>query len=253
MAKKIMEVQNLQVWSSSHQVLHSVNFDISNKKILSIIGPQGSGKSTLLRCLNRLIEERAGYRVSGRIAFEGQNIYDKAVDLPKLRRQISMVFSQPTVFEHLSIFENVTLGLRFDKQDSMGFIDDAVERVLSRLELWDEFRDQLHKSPQKLSVEHKQFICLARSLILKPKLILMDEPTTRLDLQFTLLFEQIIKEFSRKTAIVMTTSSRKQAARISNSTAFLLNGELIEIGRTSDLFMNPQDNRTEDFLTGRFG
>ncbi len=253
MAKKIMEVHDLQVWSPSQQVLHRVNFDISNKRILSIIGPQGSGKSTLLRCLNRLIEERGGYKVSGQVMFEGRDIYDKSCDLLKLRRQISMVFSQPTIFDHLSIFENMTLGLRFGKQESGALIGDAVEKILLRLGLWDEFRGQLHTLPQKLSVEHKQFISLARSLILKPKLILMDEPTTNLDLQFTLLFEQFIKEFSKKTAIVMTTSSRKQAARISNSTAFLLNGELIEIGRTSDLFMNPQDNRTEDFLTGRFG
>lgn len=253
MAKKIMEIKDLQVWSSSHQILHSVNFDINNKRILSIIGPQGSGKSTLLRCLNRLIEERVGYRVSGLVIFEGKNIYDQFVDLLNLRRQVSMIFSQPIVFDHLSIFENVTLGLRFWKGKTGALIDEAVEKILSRLGLWDEFKDQLHKTPQKLSVEYKQFVCLARSLILKPKLVLMDEPTTRLDFQFTLLFEQIIKEFSRKTTFVMTTSSRKQAARISNSTAFLLNGELIEIGRTSDLFMNPQDNRTEDFLTGRFG
>ena len=253
MAKKIMEIKNLEVRSSSHQVLHSVNFDISGKKILSIIGPQGSGKSTLLRCLNRLIEERVGYKVSGQVIFDGKNIYDRSIDLLNLRRQVSMVFSQPVVFDHLSVFENITLGLRFVRENTGILINETVEKILSRLGLWDELKDQLHKSPQKLSVEYKQFICLARSLILKPKLVLMDEPTTRLDVQFTLLFEQIIKEFSRKTTVVMSTSSRKQAARISNSTAFLLNGELIEIGRTSDLFMNPQDNRTEDFLTGRFG
>lgn len=253
MAKKIMEVRDLQVWSSFHQILHSINFDINSKKILSIIGPQGSGKSTLLRCLNRLIEERVGYRVNGQVIFEGKNIYDQSVDLLNLRRQISIIFSQPTVFDHLSIFENLTLGLRFRREEPGVLIHEGVEKILSRFGVWNDLKDKLHRSPQKLSVEYKQFICLARSLILKPKLVLMDEPTTRLDLQFTLLFEQIIKESSRKTTIVMTTSSRKQAARISNSTAFLLNGELIEIGRTSDLFMNPQDNRTEDFLTGRFG
>ena len=253
MPKKIMEVHDLQVWSSTQQVLHRVNFEVINKRILSIIGPQGSGKSTLLRCLNRLIEERNGYRVSGQVVFEDKNIYDRSFDLVNLRQQVSMVFSRPTIFDHLSVFDNIILGLKFKRKESKVLIDSAVESVLSQVGLWDELGPQLHKSPQRLSVGQKQMVSLARSLILKPKLILMDEPTTRFDLQFTLFFEQIIKELSKKTALVMTTNSRKQAARISNSTAFLLNGELIEIGRTSDLFMNPQDHRTEDFLTGRFG
>ena len=253
MPKKIMEIHDLQVWSPTQQVLHRVNFEIINKRILSIIGPQGSGKSTLLRCLNRLIEERSGYQVKGRVIFEDRNIYDGSFDLVDLRQQVSMVFSKPTIFNHLSIFDNIVLGLEFKKKESRPLIDSSVESVLSRLGLWDELRSQLYKTPQKLSIGQKQMVSLARSLILKPKLILMDEPTTRFDLQFTFFFEQILKDISRKTAIVMTTNSRKQAARISNSTAFLLNGELIEIGRTSDLFMNPQDHRTEDFLTGRFG
>ena len=252
MARKIVEVRDLRAWSFSREILHRVNFDINNKKILSIIGPRGSGKSTLLRCLNRLFGGRSSYKVSGQVLFEGRNIYDESYDLLKLRRQISMVFSEPTIFDHLSVFENVALGLRLNRQGTMD-MDEVVEKVLCRLGLWEDLRGKLHSSPRKLSSGQKQLISLARSVVLKPKIILMDEPTMVLDLQFTLLFEQFIKEFSRKMAIVMTTSSRKQAARISDRTAFMLDGELIEIGKTSDLFMNPQDTRTEDFLTGRFG
>lgn len=253
MAKSILEIKDLEAWSSNRQILHRVNFNVENKKILSIIGPRGSGKSTLLRCLNRLFEERVGQRVTGSVRFNGEEVYDKKTDHLKLRRQVSMLFAEPSTFSHLSIFENIALGLRINQEESGAIIGDAVEKALVRLDMWDQIKSNLHKTPEVLSLGEKQMICLARTLVLKPKVILMDEPTSVIGLQATMLFEQFIREHARKVAIVMTTSSRKQAARVSDRTAFLLDGELIEIGKTSDLFMNPQDNRTEDFITGRFG
>lgn len=250
---KILEIENLEATAASRQVLHNVNFSVEDKNVLSIIGPLGSGKSSLLRCLNRLYEEKADHSVSGRILFEGNNIFDKSCDLLALRRQISMVFAEPTLFNHLSLFENLALGLRLNNVESGAEIGDAVEKALEKMDLWNELKDQLHRSPEKLSLGQKQLVSLARSMVLKPKVILMDEPTSVVGLHYTSIFEQLIREMSKKITIVMTTSSRKQAARISDRTAFLLGGELIEIGKTSDLFMNPQDNRTEDFLTGRFG
>lgn len=253
MVKSILEISNLEAYRGSRKVLDNVNFNVETKKVLSIIGPRGSGKSTLLRCLNRLCEERAEHRVSGQVLFDGIDIYEKKCDLLKLRRQISMIFSEPTTFNHLSVFENIAIGLRLNQVESGAEIGEAVEKVLVKLGFWDELRKKLHHSPEKLSNGQKQFVCLARTLVLKPKIILMDEPTAVIGLQNTMIFEQFIRELSKKMTIVMTTSSRKQAARISDRTAFLLDGELIEIGKTSDLFMNPQDHRTEDFLTGRFG
>ena len=164
-----------------------------------------------------------------------------------------MIFAEPTTFSHLSIFENIAVGLRLNRVESGAEIGDAVEKALNKLELWSQFKEKLHKTPKDLSNGEKQMICLARTLVMKPKVILMDEPTAVVGLQATMAFEQFIREYSKKATIVMTTSSRKQAARVSDRTAFLLDGELIEIGKTSDLFMNPQDTRTEDFITGRFG
>ncbi len=253
MSNPILKIIDLEAWSHSRQLLHRVNFTADENKILTIIGPRGSGKSTLLRCINRLFEEKMGQVVHGQVLFDGQNIYDKNFDIFNLRREISMIFSEPTLFEHLSVFENIALSLRLNQIESGAEIGVAVEKSLTRLELWDQLKDSLHKSPAKLSLGVKQMICMARTLVLKPRIILLDEPTSVVGLQYTMLFEQFIKEYSKKATLIMTTSSRKQAARISDRTAFLLNGELIEIGKTSDLFMNPKDHRTEDFLTGRFG
>ncbi len=253
MSNSILRSVDLEAWSFSRQVLHRVNFNVEENKILSVIGPRGSGKSTLLRCLNRLFEEKAGSVVSGQVYFDGQNIYEPQFDLFALRRKVAMIFSEPTLFEHLSVFENIALSLRLNQVESGAEIGVAVEKALNKLDLWEPLKDSLHKSPAKLSLGVKQMLCLARIMVLKPKVILLDEPTSVLGLQYTMLFEQFIKEYSKKVTLIMTTSSRKQAARISDRTAFMLNGELIEIGKTSDLFMNPKDHRTEDFLTGRFG
>ncbi len=253
MAKTLLQIKDLEAWSDSRKILDRVNLSVENKKILSIIGPRGSGKSTLLRCINRLFEERLGNKVKGEILYEGKNILGPHYNTLKLRRNFSMIFSEPTTFSHLSVFENIALGMRLNRIESGAHIGEAVEKSLIQVGLWDDLRKSLHKSPQKLSPGQKQLICFARSLCLKPKVLLMDEATSRVGLQVTLTMEQLMRELSEKFPIIFTTSSRKQAARISDRTAFLLDGELIEVGKTSDLFMNPKDTRTEDYITGRFG
>lgn len=253
MSNIILKIVDLEASAFGKPILQKVNLMAEEKKILTIIGPRGSGKSSLLRCVNRLYEERAGHKVSGQIFFRDHNIYDFSWDIFELRRKVGMIFSEPVLFEHLSIFENIALGLRLKKIESGAEIGASVEKALTQLDIWNSIKDSLHKSPSKLNPGVKQMICLARVLVLKPEIILMDEPTTAIGLQNTFHFEQFLKETSKKITIIMTTSSRKQAARISDRTAFLLNGELIEVGKTSDLFMNPKDHRTEDFLTGRFG
>ncbi len=253
MAKTILEVCGLEAWSDERKVLDKINLKVENKKVLSIIGPRGSGKSSLLRCINRLFEERIGNRIQGDVLYNGKSIYGEDYNILKLRRQFSMLFSEPTTFPHLTIFENIALGLRLNQIESGAHIGEVVEEALHAVGLWDDLKDQLHQSPQSLKFGVKQLICLARSLVLKPKIILMDEATSTVGLQKTMVFEQLIREISNKTPIIFTTSSRKQAARISDRTAFMLNGELIEVGKTSELFMNPKDTRTEDYITGRFG
>ncbi len=253
MAKVILQVQNLEAWSDQRQILDRINLNVENKKVLSIIGPRGSGKSTLLRCMNRLFEERLGNRVAGDILYNDKSIYREHINILKLRRQFSMIFDKPTTFSHMTIFENIALGLRLDRVESGAYIGEAVEEALVKVGLWSDLKDRLHISPQGLSFGDKQLICLARTLVLKPKIILMDEATSTVGLQKTMAFEQLIREISAKTPVIFTTSSRKQAARISDRTAFILNGELIEVGKTSELFMNPKDTRTEDYITGRFG
>jgi phosphate transport system ATP-binding protein len=253
MAKILLEVRDLEAWSDQRKILDKINLQVENKKVLSIIGPRGSGKSTLLRCINRLFEERVGNRVTGDILYNARSIYHPQYNLLKLRRQFSMVFSEPTTFAHLTLFENVALGMRLDQVESGALIGEAVETALRRVGLWADLKDRLHSSPEGLPRGVRQLVCLARSLVLKPKIILMDEATATIGLQKTMVFEQLIREISSKVAVIFTTSSRKQAARISDRTAFLLHGELIEVGKTSELFMNPKDTRTEDYITGRFG
>lgn len=253
MAKEILSIQNLDAWISSRQVLDKVNFTVKEGKVLSIIGPMGSGKSSLLRCINRLFEERAETQVAGQVEFYGKNVYENDINIFNLRREIGMVFSEPTPFFHMTIFENVAIGLRLAEIKSGSEIGEAVEATLQKVSLWDDVKSQLHKPVNKLQPYQQQLLCLARALVLKPKLVLMDEPTSVIGLQGTMIFEQLIKELAQKTTVIFTSSSRKQAARVSDRTAFLLDGELIEIGKTSDLFMNPKDSRTEDYLTGRFG
>lgn len=248
-----LSVQNLSAWRESKLILNKVNLSVAEGKVLSVIGPLGSGKSSLLRCINRLFEEVAETKIEGTVSFSGRDIYSQDINILNLRREIAMIFSEPTLFKHMTIFENIAIGLRLAMHKSGAEIGEAVESSLERVGLWDDVKSDLHKSVYRLEKSQQQLLCLARALVLKPKMILMDEPTSVIGLHGTMIFEQLIKELALKTTIIFTSSSRKQAARVSDRTAFLLDGELIEIGKTSDLFMNPKDSRTEDYLTGRFG
>ena len=253
MSSPLLKISSLNAWHGSRQVLSRVNISVGAGKILAVIGPMGAGKSTLLRCVNRLYEHIPETSLSGKIELQGKDIYQPDIDILQLRKKVGMIFSEPTVFSHLSIFENVALGLRLGGVKSGAEIGEAVEKALARVNLWQALKDLIHSSPTKLSVGNRQRLCLARALVLKPKILLMDEPTSNMEQHAGARFEQVLRNVGDKTTIIFATSSRKQAARVSDQTAFLLDGELIEIGKTSDLFMNPQDSRTEDYLTGRFG
>ncbi|MCB0379133.1 MAG: phosphate ABC transporter ATP-binding protein [Bdellovibrionales bacterium] len=245
-------IRDLNVWTEGRQRLDHVNLQAECCRVLSIIGPMGSGKSTLVRC-NRLYDEVPGSRIEGIIEINGKNIYDPNFDLFQLRRDVAMTFAEPRPFKHMSIFENVAIGLRLQGMRAGAVIGERVEEALALVGLWDFVRKKLHKSTESLRPGQQQLLCIARSLALKPEILLLDEPTSMVGLQDSAIIEQLIRELSQKLTIVLTTNSRKQAARISDRTAFLLDGELIEVGKTSELFMNPKDSRTEDYLTGRFG
>lgn len=253
MAKVIFFAEDLVAAKSGHRILDRLHFKVEKNKIFSIIGPRGSGKSSLLRCLNLLFLEKEGQSLQGKLLFDGEDMLSPHFDRARLRRHVSMVFPKPTLFDHITLFENLALPLRLNQVESGADIGEAVEKSLKLLHVWADFKNRLHKKVHSLSPGEQQVLCLARSLTLKPKVVILDEPTLQIEPQFSSHFEQLLKEISGQTTLVFTTSSRKQAARISDQTAFLLNGELIEVGKTSDLFMNPKDTRTEDYLTGRFG
>ena len=229
-----LQITNLNAWLGKQKILNQVNVAVEQRKVLSVIGPMGSGKSTLLRCINRLFEEIPGARVEGKVELMGRDVYGCDANLLKTRRKLAMIFAKPTPFAHMSLFENVAIGLRLSGEKSGAVVGEAVEKALMRVELWDSLKNDLHKPVSRLSEVDWQRLCLARALVLRPKVLLMDEPTGMLDLQAGVKFEQIIRNLREKITIVLVSRSRKQAARISDQTAFMLDGELIEIGKTSN-------------------
>jgi len=221
--------------------------------VTAIIGPSGCGKSTLLRCLNRMHELSVGGWVTGRVLLDGADIYDAAVDPVRLRRRIGMVFQRPTPFPTMSIHDNVAAGLRVNGPRTRVEVEQAVERALRQAALWDEVRDRLRDSALALSGGQQQRLCIARALAPEPEVLLLDEPTASLDPAGTQRIEELCHELKRRYTIVIVTHNLQQAARVSDYTAFLYNGELIEVGRTEDLFTKPVQERTEAYITGRFG
>ena len=248
-----LEVQDFSVWDGKSLVLSKVSLALEDKKLLAVIGPHGAGKSTLLRCMNRLLDDPFRYTFQGKILLNGKDIYDAKRDVLKLRRKMCMIFQEPNLFPHMSLFENLTLGLRLSGVISRSQMQESVEEALQKVGLLEELGDRLLDLPNKLSVGDQQKVAVARALALKPKALLLDEPTSLMNLQETQEFESLLHNLRGTIAMIFTTRRRKQAARFSDRTAFLLDGELVETGKTSDLFMNPQDTRTEDYLTGRFG
>ncbi|MDK2820618.1 MAG: phosphate transport system ATP-binding protein [Clostridia bacterium] len=247
-----MKINNLNFYYGNNWALKDINLEIKANKVTALIGPSGCGKSTFLRTLNRLNDLIEGARVSGEIFLEGQNIYDPDVDVVNLRKKVGMVFQRPNPFP-MSIYDNVTYGPRIHGITKKAKLDEIVERSLKAAALWDEVSDRLHQSALGLSGGQQQRLCIARLLAVEPDIVLMDEPTSALDPISTLKIEELIQTIKEKYTIVIVTHNMQQAARISDYTAFFLNGEMVEYDETEIIFTKPRDQKTEDYITGRFG
>ena len=247
-----MEVKNLEFFYGKTAALHSVNLPIKANCVTAMIGPSGCGKSTLLRAMNRIYALYPGQRAKGEILLDGQNILDPSVDLTVLRTRVGMVFQKPTPFP-MSIFDNVAFGLRMHEQLPRSEIKDRVEESLRRAALWDEVKDKLGTSGLGLSGGQQQRLCVARSIAVKPEVLLLDEPASALDPISTSKLEDTISELKSDYTIVIVTHNLQQAARISDFTAFMYLGKLIEFGVTEQLFTKPRSTQTADYVTGRFG
>ncbi len=246
-------VRDLNAWFGSAHVLHGIGVTFAPKAVTAVIGPSGCGKSTFIRCLNRMHEVVPGARVTGSVRAEGLDVYAPGIDPVQVRRKIGMVFQKPNPFPTMSVFDNVVAGLRLGGVRERSVLDEAAERALRQAALWDEVKDQLGKSGVSLSGGQQQRVCIARALAVEPEVLLMDEPCSALDPIATAKIEELILELRSTLTIVIVTHNMQQAARVSESTGFFLLGELVEFGVTRQLFTNPRDKRTEDYITGRFG
>jgi phosphate transport system ATP-binding protein len=252
-----VETEGLDAWYGDFQALRKVDFSAARGRITAIIGPSGCGKSTLLRALNRLNDLVPGYRAAGQVLLDGRPAPTDPAGVIALRRRMGMLFQRPNPFP-MSVFDNVAYGLRLERRRSRRELAEPVERALTRAGLWDEVHDRLDRSALGLSGGQQQRLCLARSLAVEPEVILMDEPTSALDPIATLRVEELMRGFRDEVTIIIVTHNMQQAARISDVTAFMLMGagragELVEMNTTRELFNRPQDRRTEDYITGRFG
>ena len=247
-----LEVENLNLYYGEKQALRGISLTIPQKKVTAFIGPSGCGKSTLLRCFNRMNDLIDGCRTEGAIKLYGRNIFDKDVDAAQLRRRIGMVFQKPNPFPK-SIYENVAYGLRLAGVNKKRLLDETVEWALKGAALWDEVKDRLHESALGLSGGQQQRLVIARTIAGEPEVLLLDEPCSALDPISTLKVEELIYELKSKYTIVIVTHNMQQAARVSDYTAFMYMGKLIEFGDTDTLFTNPAKKQTEDYITGRYG
>ncbi len=248
----IMTVNDLCLWYGQSQALKDVNINIPEKSVTALIGPSGCGKSTFLKTLNRMNDLIPGVRVTGEVCYQGQDIFASSVDVNQLRKEIGMVFQKPNPFP-MSIYDNIAYGPRTHGVRSKVKLDDIVEQALRRAAIWDEVKDRLKKSALGLSGGQQQRLCIARALAVEPQVLLMDEPTSALDPISTSRIEELAIELKDRYTIVIVTHNMQQAARISDRTAFFLLGELVECGDTEQIFAQPRDKRTEDYITGRFG
>jgi len=247
-----LKVQNLNLFYGKKQALHNVSMEMYRKKVTAYIGPSGCGKSTLLRCINRMNDLVDHVTIEGKILLDDENIYDKSVKVAELRRRVGMVFQKPNPFPK-SIFENVTYGLRIQGINDKRILEETVEKSLRGAALWDEVKDRLQDNALGLSGGQQQRLVIARAIAIEPEVLLLDEPASALDPISTLKIEELINELKEKYTIVIVTHNMQQAARVSDYTAFMYMGELIEIGTTSELFTNPTKKQTEDYITGRYG
>ena len=248
----ILSAHDLNLWYGAHQALHNISIDIPEKSITALIGPSGCGKSTFLKTLNRMNDLVGGVKITGEVTYEGENIYDPSVDVNELRKSIGMVFQKPNPFP-MSIYDNIAYGPRTHGIRNKAKLDDIVEKSLRGAAIWDEVKDRLKKNALGLSGGQQQRLCIARTLAVEPKVLLMDEPTSALDPISTSKIEDLATQLREQYTIVIVTHNMQQAVRISDTTAFFLLGELVEYGQTEQMFSQPQDKRTEDYITGRFG
>ncbi|ACI18834.1 phosphate ABC transporter ATP-binding protein PstB [Dictyoglomus thermophilum] len=249
-----IRVEKLNAWFGNMKVLKDVNVSMKEKHITAIIGPSGCGKTTLLRCFNRLHELTPGAKVEGKIFLDDLNIYDKDVDPVMVRRRIGMVFQRPNLFNHMTIYDNVIAGYILNsKKLPRDELDNIVEQSLKLAGIWEEVKNRLREYPSALSGGQQQRVCIARALAVKPEVLLMDEPTSALDPISTYRIEETIRELKEHITIIIVTHNMQQAARVSDDTIFMYMGEVIEAGPTPQIFTNPKQKLTEDYITGKFG
>lgn len=248
----MIEIEKLHLYYSDFHALKNIRLSIPERSITAFIGPSGCGKSTLLRTLNRMNDSIPGVRIEGKVALQGQDIYSAETEVESLRKRVGMVFQQPNPFPK-SIYDNVAYGPRLHGKMKKSELDELVERSLRAASLWEEVKDNLKKSALGLSGGQQQRLCIARALAVEPEVLLMDESTSALDPISTTKIEELTRELSRSYTIVMVTHNMHQAARISDRTVFFLNGEVVETANTQTFFSSPVDQRTEDYISGRFG
>ncbi|MDD7505906.1 MAG: phosphate ABC transporter ATP-binding protein PstB [Clostridiales bacterium] len=249
---QIITAKDLCLWYGDNQALKNINISVPEKSITALIGPSGCGKSTFLKTLNRMNDLIPDVKITGEVRYDGRNIFDKDVDVNELRRDVGMVFQKPNPFP-MSIYDNVAYGPRTHGIKNKVKLDEIVEQALCGAAIWDEVKDRLKKSALGLSGGQQQRLCIARALAVQPKVLLMDEPTSALDPISTSRIEELVLQLKEKYTIIIVTHNMQQAVRISDNTAFFLVGELVEFGGTEELFAQPTDKRTEDYITGRFG
>ena len=252
MNKEIVTAKNVKLSYGNYEALHGIDLSFHEKELTALIGPSGCGKSTFLRCLNRMNDDIENINITGEILFEGKNIYDPKMDLVELRKDVGMVFQQPTPFP-FSVYNNVAYGLRLSGIKDKELINQRVEESLKQAAIWEETKDNLDRNAQAFSGGQQQRICIARALAVRPKVVLLDEPTSALDPISSSEIEETLLELKHDFTFIMVTHNLQQASRISDYTAFLMSGDLIEYGKTSDMFMNPKKQITSDYLNGRFG
>ena len=250
--KSILSVKELCLWYGNHQTLKNINIDIPKNSITALIGPSGCGKSTFLKTLDRMNDLIPDVKITGSVEYKGKDIFAPGVDVSELRRQIGMVFQKPNPFP-MSIYDNIAYGPRTHGIRNRAKLDDIVEKSLRGAAIWDEVKDRLRKNALGLSGGQQQRLCIARALAVEPDVLLMDEPTSALDPISTSKIEELAMQLKEQYTIVIVTHNMQQAVRISDNTAFFLLGELVEYGKTEEMFSQPTDKRTEDYITGRFG
>ncbi len=250
--EEVYQTKDLNLWYGDNHALKHINLDIFENEITAIIGPSGCGKSTFIKTLNRMVELVPAVKTSGEIYYRGRNIFDKNYEVEELRTRVGMVFQKPNPFPK-SIYDNIAYGPRIHGIKNKKILDEIVEKSLRGAAIWDEVKDRLKENAYGLSGGQQQRLCIARCLAIEPDVILMDEPTSALDPISTLKVEELIQELRKNFSIIIVTHNMQQAARISDKTAFFLNGEVIEYDQTNKIFSTPSDKRTEDYITGRFG